>query len=135
MNWKAAALVLFAIALLVPFGFQYFDASEFTTVSRSITREKVPIAPGILADYVGTYRLRADFAVEVTVSDGKLFAQGTQQQKIEFHPASETVFFNEITPLLMKFERNGEGNVHQFRVLEPGQTRVAVRTTTAVDEA
>ena len=67
------------------------------------------------------------FVVEVTMLDGRLFAQATQQQRVEFHPATERIFFNDITPLLLKFEADADGQVQSFLALEPGRTRVATR--------
>ncbi len=133
--WKHAAVALVSVAVLLAFWLQYSESSQYTTLSKSISRQKVSIDPDTLSDYVGTYQLRSDFVVEVTVLNGKLFAQGTQQQRVEFHPASESVFFNDITPLLLKFERDDEGIVRRFLALEPGRTRVAVRLEAELHEA
>ena len=122
-------------AALLPFGFQYFRSSEFTSVLGTIDRQKVPVDPRVLEDYVGIYQLRPGFEVEVTAFNGKLFAQATSQQRIEFHPASDTVFFNDVTSLLMQFERDERGEVVRFRALEPGWTRVASRRVTDVPAA
>lgn len=73
--------------------------------------------------------------MEVTTSNGGLFARATGQQRIEFHPVSEAVFFNDITPLLIKFEREDEGEVLRLRVLEPGRTRIAVKAEAATHDA
>ena len=120
-------IVVVVGVLLVPFAIQYFESSEYASVSQSISREKVSVDPRVLERYVGTYQLREGFVVEVTTLDGRLFAQATQQQRVEFHPATERVFFNDITPLLLKFEADADGQVQSFLALEPGRTRVATR--------
>ncbi len=125
--WKHVAIALAAVAVLLPFGLQYFESSEYTSVSRLISREQVPVDPFTLEDYVGIYHLRPGFEVEVSTLNGRLFAQATQQQRVEFHPASDSIFFNDITPLLLHFERDDEGEVVRFLALEPGRTRVATK--------
>ena len=124
---KHVFIALLVAALLVPFAFQYFESSEYASVSESISREKVSVDPLVLERYVGTYQLREGFVVEVTTLDGRLFAQATQQQRVEFHPATEKIFFNDITPLLLKFESDADDQVQSFLALEPGRTRVATR--------
>ena len=126
-HWKHAAIALIAGAVLIPFALQFFESSGYTSVSESITRQRVPLDPRMLEEYVGTYRLRPGFEVVVTAIDGTLFAQATQQQRVEFHAASDTVFFNDITPLLLQFERDSRGEVRRFRALEPGRTRIATK--------
>ena len=133
--WKYATIVLIAVAVLLPFGIQYFESSEYSSVFKSITRQRVPVDAQVLKDYVGTYQLRPGFNVEVTSFNGKLFAQATSQQRIEFHAASDAVFFNDITPPLMKFERDDEGEVIRFRALEPGRSRVAVKIEVEVHDS
>ena len=90
-------------------------------------RQPAAIDTAVYAAYEGTYSLRSNFQVEISQEDGRLFAQGTQQAKVEFFPASETVFYNEITPMLLRFDSADEGVVRGFDALEAGRTRRAVR--------
>ncbi len=124
-----AATVAVGLVLLLIFSNQYSRSSEYSRVMETITLNRVPINSNLLIEYAGRYQLKVGFEVSVTQEDGRIFAQATDQQRVEFYPASETVFFNEITPLLMKFERDDNGAVEHFLALEPGRNRVASRIT------
>ncbi len=119
-----AALCVLALLILAD---QYFQSSEYTRVLDNTERKKISVSPDLLAQYVGVYQLKPGFDVTVTQQGERLFAQATNQVRVEFYPASETLFFNDITPLLMQFERSASGNVDRFRALEPGRNRVATR--------
>jgi beta-lactamase regulating signal transducer with metallopeptidase domain len=53
----------------------------------------VDVDPKVLAAYAGTYRFAPGLAMTVTVEDGKLFAQITNQAKVELFASSPTDFF------------------------------------------
>lgn len=125
--WKIVTVALLVLVTSYAFYDLTMDSSEYSRVSGSIERQAVAIDDGYLSSYVGTYQLRPGFEVEVSYSKGSLYAQATNQNKIEFLPASNTVFFNEVTPMLLKFEPEPSGMVNQFKVLEAGRSRYAQR--------
>ena len=106
---------------------QYLTTSQFTRLADEIDRTPIRVDQSVLESYTGTYELRPGFRVNVTATETGLLAQATNQTQVAFHPATQTVFFNDITPLLMKFEQDEQGNVTGFQALEPGRNRLAVR--------
>jgi hypothetical protein len=56
-------------------------------------KKEIELSPEIMAKYVGNYRLGPGSNIEITLKDGKLFAQATGQSKLRISAQSETKFF------------------------------------------
>jgi Beta-lactamase class C and other penicillin binding proteins len=74
-------------------------------------RESVEIDPAALRDYVGTYRLAPDFALSVTESGGRLFAQATGQARFELFAEGGDRFFYRVVDARLSFTRDAAGAV------------------------
>jgi D-alanyl-D-alanine-carboxypeptidase/D-alanyl-D-alanine-endopeptidase len=57
-------------------------------------RVEIEVSAEILDDYVGSYRLSPDFAIEVTLENGALFVQATNQPRLPIFPESDTEFLS-----------------------------------------
>jgi len=72
---------------------------------------EIEVSQEVLESYVGDYPLAPNFVVTVSVEDGSLFAQATNQQKIQIYPESETEFFYKVVDAQITFEQDDSGNV------------------------
>ena len=56
-------------------------------------RKEITVSPEILKQYVGTYELTPTFSIAMTLENGQLMSQATNQQKLPLFAESETMFF------------------------------------------
>ena len=76
-----------------------------------IVRTTVKVDPAILARYVGSYELAPTFVIAVTLENGQLMAQATNQPKFAIFPESETEFFLKVVDAQLEFVKDGKGEV------------------------
>ena len=75
-------------------------------------RATVDLDRAILEPYVGHYRGRGDFTVELTLKDGRLYAQSPGTIQFEMLATSELDFFLKESPDIdVKFRLDGRGTV------------------------
>ena len=72
-------------------------------------RASIELAPSVLERYVGHYAGRADFTVDMTLKDGRLFAQSEGTVPFEMLPTSDTEFFlkGAGVDVTFRFDRTG----------------------------
>jgi serine-type D-Ala-D-Ala carboxypeptidase/endopeptidase len=98
-------------------------------------RKVAKVDPAVLKSYEGTYVLSLAFAITITVENGQLMAQATQQPKIQFFPESETKFFCKMVDAQISFEKDAKGHVNKLVLHQNGQDMPAARVPTkAADE-
>ena len=66
-------------------------------------RVAVAVDPEVLATYAGRYQLAPSVVFDVTVADGRLFAQLTGQPQFEVYPSSSTEFFYTVVDAQLSF--------------------------------
>lgn len=66
-------------------------------------KKEIQLPVEVLQNYVGTYELNPNLLVEITVEDGKIFAQPTNQSKAELFAESEREFFLKVVPATITF--------------------------------
>ncbi|MFN2567169.1 MAG: serine hydrolase [Gemmatimonadaceae bacterium] len=93
-------------------------------------RVEVDVPESVLRKYVGEYELRPTFAINVTLENGRLFAQATGQPKAPIFAESETKFFYRVVNAQLSFTRDTSGAVtglilHQGGRDQPGRRRLA----------
>lgn len=76
----------------------------------------------ILSPYVGVYELTPEFAIEITLTDGALFAQATGQGAFRLWPESESAFFVKEVDAQVTFVRDALGAVTSLVLHQGGQT-------------
>ncbi|PTX59021.1 CubicO group peptidase (beta-lactamase class C family) [Kordia periserrulae] len=66
-------------------------------------KKEIQLPEEILQTYIGTYELTPNLLVEITLEDGKIFAQPTNQSKAELFAESERDFFLKVVPATITF--------------------------------
>lgn len=84
-------------------------------------RQAAEINTNLLLNYVGRYQLAPDFFLEVTVHDGRLFLQDTDQQAIEFFPESPRKFFAKVMEAEISFTADDEGKTNGLVLFQHGR--------------
>ena len=82
-------------------------------------RKEITVSPSILATYVGTYELTPDFSIVITLEDGHLMTQATNQPKLPLFAESPTEFFLKVVDAQVEFFKNDAGQV-TYLILHQG---------------
>lgn len=90
-------------------------------------RAKVTVDPKILATYVGTYELRPNFDLAVTLQDGHLMTQATGQSSFSMLAESETKFFPAAFDGEIEFVKDAQGNVSSLMLRQNGHETKALK--------
>ncbi len=121
VNLKSALIGIAATtiaALVVLSAFDSYqrqrDIDASNQLLANLERQIADVNPGIYTAYVGVYRLEPDFNIAITSDGDRLFAQGSNQIKVEIYPASESTYFNNYTEALIVFEKPAQGVTNQF---------------------
>ncbi len=83
--------------------------------------------PAELEPYVGVYEITPDFAIDVTVEDGKVIAQATGQGRLFLDGESATKFSVRGVDAKITFVRGDDGKFSRLILHQNGANRVAVR--------
>jgi serine-type D-Ala-D-Ala carboxypeptidase/endopeptidase len=82
----------------------------------------------LLKAYEGVYRITPQFAITVTLEDGKLMVQATDQQKLQVFPESKTKFFLKVVDAQITFDSaEDDGKVSYLILHQNGANQVAMR--------
>ncbi len=83
-------------------------------------RPSIKLDPATLERYMGHYEGRADFTVDLTMQDGRLYAKNAGTVQFEMLATSETEFFLKESPEIgVKFRVDGRGSVAGFDAATP----------------
>jgi hypothetical protein len=83
-------------------------------------RASIELDAAILERYAGRYEGRADFTVDLSLKDGRLYAQSPGTVPFEMLATSETEFFLKQSPDFdVKFRLDGRGAVIGFDAATP----------------
>ena len=93
----------------------------------SFEREIASIDTSIYPAYVGIYRLEPDFNIAITTDAGRLYAQGSNQIRVEIFPASKATFFNNYTEALITFEPPADAQTGRFILRQKNKIRHGVK--------
>jgi len=79
-----------------------------STLANSATADRTsPVSPAqppkIGAGYAGRFRITPDLVLEITVVDGRAFAQLTGQDRFEIYPTSATEFYWKVVEASLTF--------------------------------
>ena len=88
------------------------------------------VDPAVLKSYEGMYVLSLAFALTITVEDGKLMAQATNQQKCQLFAESDTKFFYKVVDAQVSFEKDDKGNVNKLILHQNGQDMPGIKVPT-----
>jgi len=82
------------------------------------------VDPTIYQKYAGIYESESGFRITMMVEDGRLWAQGQGQPKIEMLPESVTKYFSD-NGIIQSFELGKDGSVTALIIEQGGQTMKA----------
>lgn len=105
-------------------------SKALATIAHGYPAEVVPlpkaieVAPGVLAQYVGTYVLMPDLSLTVSVEGSHLLVTATGQDSVRAYPESETMFFARSVEARLEFVQDKDGKMgcilHQAGQRIPG---------------
>jgi Domain of unknown function (DUF3471) len=84
-------------------------------------RKEITVSPEILKQYVGTYELAPTFSIVITLENGQLMTQATNQQKLPLFAESETMFFLKVVDAQVEFVKNEKGDVTHLVLHQNGR--------------
>jgi CubicO group peptidase (beta-lactamase class C family) len=84
-------------------------------------RKEITLSPEILKKYVGTYELTPAFSIVMTLEDGQLMTQATNQEKLPLFAESETMFFLKVVDAQVEFVKNEKGEVTHMILHQNGR--------------
>jgi len=90
-------------------------------------RKEITVSPEILKQYVGTYELTPTFSIAITLEDGQLMSQATNQQKLPLFAESETMFFLKVVDAQVEFVKNEKAEVTNMVLHQNGRDVKGVR--------
>jgi CubicO group peptidase (beta-lactamase class C family) len=90
-------------------------------------RKEVSVSPEILKQYVGTYELSPSFSLVMTLENGQLISQATNQGKVPLFAESQTKFFLKVVDSQVEFFKNDKGEVTHLMVYQNGRERKGVK--------
>ena len=85
-------------------------------------RTAIELKADVLTPYIGVYQLTPEFAIEITLTNGALFAQATGQGAFQLWPESESAFFVKEVDAQVTFVRDAPGAVTSLVLHQGGQT-------------
>jgi hypothetical protein len=88
----------------------------------------IDVSSDVLARYVGTYQLAPAMSLVVTMKDGALYVQPTNQQTFRLWPESETDFFLKEIDAQVTFNRDAQGKVTGLVLHQGGQNMPAPKS-------
>ncbi len=87
------------------------DMKAPRTSDTVLERKEIAVSPKILAQYAGTYELRAGFDLVIALEGDQLVAQATGQGKLPLFAESETKFFYKVIDAQVEFFKDDKGAV------------------------
>jgi CubicO group peptidase (beta-lactamase class C family) len=97
-------------------------------------RQVAKVDPKLYDVYAGRYRLQPTFVLTVSRQGDRLMVQGTDQQKIEFFPESESKFFSKLIGAQITFERGENGSVNHLVLHQGASVQQAPRIAESARE-
>jgi len=99
-------------------GMHFLDDRFPLTVVRE--HKEVAINPAILDAYAGVYELAPNFQITVTKEGNSLYAQATNQPKLQLFPESDIEFFLKVVDASIIFVKDPTGKVDQIILHQGG---------------
>ncbi|MBV9653809.1 MAG: serine hydrolase, partial [Acetobacteraceae bacterium] len=86
-----------------------------------IVRASVAVDPAILASYVGGYELAPALSVAITLENGQLMEQATDQPKFRMFAEAPNTFFLKAVNAQLEFVRGADGQVSRLVLHQDGR--------------
>jgi len=88
-------------------------------------KQEVSVAPAVLESYVGEYEINEKRKVSITLDNGQLHAQLTDQPRVDIFPLSERRFFYKVIDAEIAFVVKPDGQVIALTIHEGERETVA----------
>ncbi|MCI0333138.1 MAG: serine hydrolase [Planctomycetes bacterium] len=111
-----------------PLGEQLTRVACGVNVEAPKKRTEMKVDPKVLEAYAGVFAITPQFALTVTVEDGKLMVQATGQSKLALFPESKTKFFLRAVDAQITFVPDKNGKVNELILHQNGIDQTAKRT-------
>lgn len=85
-----------------------------------VERTSITVNQNIFKKLTGEYELQPGFTLTISSNDGKIFAQGTGQPKLELFAESEYKYFTKTIDALIEFSKNDEGTATSLVLIQGG---------------
>ncbi len=89
---------------------------------------EIKLEPSVLAGYVGEYKFSPTFSLNVTLENGRLFAQSQTQPRFALYPERETDFFLKVVDAQISFVKNDKGKTTALVMTQNGKNARAEKT-------
>ena len=102
---------------------------EGESASAGATKEhkEVAVDPKLFDGYVGQYQLAPNFILTITREGDQLFAQATNQPKVQIFPEGERAFFYKVIDAQITFETDKSGRASSLTLHQNGANMPAKR--------
>ena len=90
-------------------------------------KKEISVAPAVLSKYVGTYELMPGFNIVMTLENGQLMTQATNQPKFPLFAQSDTKFFLKVVEAELEFFKDDKGEVTYFMLHQNGRDMKGIR--------
>ncbi|MBV8114797.1 MAG: DUF3471 domain-containing protein [Silvibacterium sp.] len=90
-------------------------------------RKEITVPAAVLSSYAGTYELAPGFSIAITLENGQLMEQATNQPKFPIFAESPTRFFLKVVDAQIEFVKNDKGEVNQMILHQGGRDMKGVR--------
>ena len=84
-------------------------------------KKEIALSENELKEYIGKYQLAPEFAIEISVKDGKIFAQATGQGANEIFAESKDKFFLKVVAAELVFSRDENGKINMMTLHQGGR--------------
>jgi CubicO group peptidase (beta-lactamase class C family) len=84
-------------------------------------KKEIAVDTAVLQKYTGLYEVAPQFQITVTVEEGKLMAQATNQPKFELFAQKENYFFLKAVEAEVEFVSNDKGGVEKLILYQGGR--------------
>jgi Domain of unknown function (DUF3471) len=88
--------------------------------ARPIFRTSIKVDLATLAAYIGVYQLTPVFSIAITLENGQLMAQATQQRKMPLFAESHSKFFMKIVDAQFEFFATDSGQISHLVLHQDG---------------
>jgi hypothetical protein len=88
-----------------------------------IVRTSVDIDPAVLATYAGVYEISPTFSITVSVVNGRLMQQGTNQRRFRLFPESRSKFFLKVVDAEVEFFAAEAGQISHLVLHQNGEDK------------
>lgn len=85
-----------------------------------VERKIAAINTQVYKAFVGEYELKPGFIFTVSIEAGKLFAQATNQPKLEIFPEAQYKYFVKVVDAQFEFNKDDKGNIESLTLFQGG---------------